>query len=115
MGRIRHKRTHHARRDVSRGARTRARHLDADQVHANLSNPAKSDALLAPAALDIDAPGLGLFYCIPCDRHFPSEKDRATHQASKLHKRAAKRALEEPHTVEAAERAAGVGVDNRQR
>jgi bud site selection protein 20 len=84
-------------------------------VHANLSNPAKSDALLAPAALDIDAPGLGLFYCIPCDRHFPSEKDRATHQASKLHKRAAKRALEEPHTVEAAERAAGVGVDNRQR
>lgn len=59
MGRIRHKRTHHARRDVSRAARTRARHLDHDQVHANLHDPAKRADLENPTELDADKAGLG--------------------------------------------------------
>jgi bud site selection protein 20 len=53
---------------------------------------------------------------VECDRHFPSERDRSVHQKSKLHKREAKRMREEkPYTVEEANWAGGVGVDNRQR
>ncbi|CAO1614137.1 unnamed protein product [Jaminaea pallidilutea] len=116
MGRIRHKRTHHARRDVSRAARTRARGLDFDQVHANLHSPSKKALLENPQELDVDKAGLGAYYCIPCDRHFPSEKDREVHQKSKLHKRKEKKVKEqEPYTNEEAYRAAGIGVDNRQR
>ena len=58
MGRIRHKRNHHARRDISRAARTRARKLDADQVQANLQDAKKNAALLQPDHLDIEKPGL---------------------------------------------------------
>lgn len=102
--------------DVSRAARTRARKLDADQIHENMTDGKKLAALTQPDHLDVDKPGLGLFYCIECDRHFPSEVDRSVHQKSKLHKRQAKRMREEkPYTVEEANWAAGVGVDNRQR
>jgi bud site selection protein 20 len=102
--------------DVSRAARTRARKLDADQVEANLKDSTKSDALLNPNHLDIDKPGLGLFYCIECDRHFPSQLDREVHQRSKLHKRIAKKMQEEKaYTLEESLWAAGVGVDNKQR
>ncbi|CAO1619078.1 unnamed protein product [Parajaminaea phylloscopi] len=116
MGRIRHKRTHHARRDVSRAARTRARKLDADQIHANYSDETKRSELENPTELDPDKAGLGAYYCIPCDRHFPSETDRDVHQRSKLHKRRVKKvAEEEPYTNDEAYRAAGIGVDNKQR
>lgn len=115
MGRICHKRNHHARRDVSRAARTRARKLDADQIHANYSDPAKRSELENPSKLDPEKAGLGAYYCIPCDRHFPSESDRNVHQCSKLHKRRVKKvAEEEPYTNDEAYRAVGIGVDNRQ-
>lgn len=116
MGCIRHKRNHHARRDVSRAARTRARKLDSDQIHANYADPAKRTELENPSELDADKAGLGAYYCIPCDRHFPSEGDREVHQKSKLHKRRVKKVLEEePYTNDEAYRAAGIGVDNKQR
>lgn len=115
MGRIRHKRTHHARRDVSRAARTRARKLDQDQVHLNLVDSKRRSELENPAELDEDKAGLGAYYCIECDRHFPSEGDREVHRRSKLHKRTAKRAREQPYSQEEADRGAGVGVDKGQR
>lgn len=116
MGRIRHKRTHHARRDISRAARTRARKLDQDQVHSNLFDESKRSALENPSDLDVDKAGLGAYYCIPCDRHFPSEEAREVHRKSKLHKRIEKKVREEePYTQEEALRGAGVGIDNRQR
>ncbi|PWN21459.1 hypothetical protein BCV69DRAFT_232986, partial [Microstroma glucosiphilum] len=116
MGRIRHKRTHHARRDVSRAARTRARNLDFDQVHANLHDASKRSELENPTELDVDKPGLGVYYCIECDRHFPRAEDREVHWKSKLHKRKAKKVREElPYTQEEADRGAGVGVDRGER
>ncbi|PWN36013.1 uncharacterized protein FA14DRAFT_172600 [Meira miltonrushii] len=116
MGRIRHKRNHHARRDISRAARTRARKLDADQVEQNLKDAKKNNELLNPDHLDIEKPGLGLFYCVECDRHFPSHGDREVHQKSKLHKRIAKKMHEEKaYTIEESMRAAGIGIDNTQR
>lgn len=81
-----------------------------------MNNSKKLAALIQPDHLDVDKPGLGLFYCVECDRHFPSEIDRTVHQKSKLHKRQAKKMREEkPYNVEEANWAAGVGVDNRQR
>ncbi|CAO1617480.1 unnamed protein product [Sympodiomycopsis kandeliae] len=115
MGRLRRKRVHHARRDVSRAARTRARKLDQDQIHTNLNDPAKREELENPTELDPEKPGLGAYYCISCDRHFPSDNDRDKHLSSKLHKRKAKRAQEDPYTPEEAYRAAGIGVDNKQK
>ncbi len=64
----------------------------------------------------MDKAGLGLFYCIHCDRHFPSQKDREVHYRSKIHKRKAKKLEEEEaYTQAEADRGAGIGVDNKQR
>ncbi|WFD24211.1 hypothetical protein MEQU1_002908 [Malassezia equina] len=117
MGRIqRKKRNHHARRDVSRAARTRARTLDYDQRHANATDETKRQNLEAPTELDPEKAGLGMFYCVECDRHFPNSNDRTAHLASKQHKRIAKRVLTEtPYTHEEAMRGAGIGVDHGQR
>ena len=117
MTRTRHgKKTHHARRDVKRGMRTRARKLDPDQIQANLNDPKKLDELQNPKELDVDKAGLGLFYCVECDRNFPSQKDQLTHIASKLHKRRAKKITQEAaYTIEESFRAVGIGIDNKQR
>ncbi|KDN52035.1 hypothetical protein K437DRAFT_46705 [Tilletiaria anomala UBC 951] len=115
MGRLAHKRNHHARRDISRAARTRARKLDADQIQATLRNPDSLAKVMKPSELNLEKSGLGLFYCAHCDRHFPSDKDRAVHYRSKLHKRKAKKLEEDAYTQEEADRAAGLGVDNKQR
>lgn len=81
-----------------------------------MKDAAKRKSLEAPTSIDPDKPGLGMFYCVECDRHFPSGNDRDAHMASKLHKRIAKRVHNEmPYTVEEANRAAGIGVDNKQR
>jgi bud site selection protein 20 len=96
--------------------RTRARKLDPDQIQANLNNPQRLDELQNPKELDVDKAGLGLFYCVECDRNFPSQKDQLTHIASKLHKRRAKKITEEPaYTIEESLRAVGMGIDNKQR
>lgn len=102
--------------DVSRGARTRARKLDPDQIQATLKDNKALDTALNPSSVDLDKAGLGLFYCVHCDRHFPSQKDREVHYRSKLHKRIVKKIEEEEaHTQAAADLAAGLGVDNKQR
>lgn len=101
---------------VSRAARTRRRHLDADQIQTTLRDPSKLDRAINPTDIDLDQKGLGLFYCVHCDRHFPSEAHRTAHNKSKLHKRKAKKVEnEEAYTVEEANRAAGMGTDNSQR
>lgn len=56
MGRLRHKRTHHARRDVQRGARTRARTKDLDQIQHDIEHSRKK---MEKQPIDEDKPGLG--------------------------------------------------------
>ena len=90
--------------------------LHPDQIQANLKDPKKLEALQNPKELDVEKAGLGLFYCVECDRHFPSQKDQLSHMASKLHKRRAKKITEEPaYTIEESLRAVGIRIDNRQR
>ncbi|CAD6588107.1 MAG: Bud site selection protein 20 [Tremellales sp. Tagirdzhanova-0007] len=95
MGRVRRSRTHNARRDVHRAARTRARVKDLDQIQTDLRPENKGKLELQP--IDEDKPGLGQHYCVECARRRLKE-------------------LREPaYTVGEAERAAGLGTDNRQR
>lgn len=102
--------------DISRASRTRARNLDYDQRHENATDATKRNELESPTVLDPEKAGLGMFYCIECDRHFPNSNDRQAHLASKLHKRIAKKVLTEtPYTHEEAMRGAGIGVDKKQR
>ena len=98
--------------DVSRAARTRARKLDYDQRYENATNTSKRQLLEAPTELDPDKAGLGMFYCVECDRHFPNANDRNAHLSSKQHKRIAKKLLtEKPYTHEEALLGAGIGID----
>eukprot|EP00898_Chlorokybus_atmophyticus_P002180 jgi/Chlat1/2963/Chrsp2S04690 len=47
-------------------------------------------AAAAPQEKDVDRPGLGLHYCLACDRDFKDEAVRLEHTRSKAHKRRVK-------------------------
>ncbi|KAL7423575.1 hypothetical protein Q5752_001155 [Cryptotrichosporon argae] len=113
MGRLRRSRTHHARRDVQRAARTRVRTKDLDQIQSDLL-PLNKRALEAQP-IDEDKPGLGQHYCVECAKYYETSLALATHKKSKVHKRRLKELRDPAYTREEAERAAGLGVDNRQR
>ncbi|KAK8865611.1 hypothetical protein IAR55_000755 [Kwoniella newhampshirensis] len=113
MGRLRRSRTHHARRDVHRTARTRVRVKDLDQIEIDLrpGNRAK----LERQEIDADKPGLGQHYCVECAKYYETELALKTHHKSKVHRRRLKELKEPAYTLAEAERAAGLGVDNKQR
>lgn len=97
-------------------ARTKRRTLDADQRQDTFRDPNKLNKVLNPREIDMDQKGLGLFYCVQCDRHFPSEAHRTAHNKSKDHKRKTRTLKnEEAYTMEEANSAAGMGTDNSQR
>lgn len=58
MGRLRRSRTHHARRDIQRAARTRVRTKDLDQIELDIKHSAKKFEL---QPIDEDKPGLGQY------------------------------------------------------
>ncbi|KAI9634451.1 uncharacterized protein MKK02DRAFT_28192 [Dioszegia hungarica] len=111
MGRLRRSRTHHARRDVQRAARTRVRTKDLDQIQDDLrmSNRVK----LESQPIDEDKPGLGQHYCVECAKYYETDLAVKNHLKSKVHKRRLKELRDPAYTV--AESKAGQGVDNKQR
>ncbi|WVQ96984.1 hypothetical protein IAU59_004093 [Kwoniella sp. CBS 9459] len=113
MGRLRRSRTHHARRDVHRAARTRVRVKDLDQIEMDLrpGNRAK----LERQEIDEDKPGLGQHYCVECAKYYETSLALKNHLKSKVHKRRLKELRDPAYTVAESERAAGMGTDNRQR
>ncbi|KAF8731442.1 hypothetical protein AX14_004882 [Amanita brunnescens Koide BX004] len=112
MGRLRRSRTHHARRDVQRGARTRARTRDLDQIQLVDLDP-KNRAMLEAQPLDFDKPGLAQHYCVECARYFETDFALKTHWRSKVHKRRCKQLKEPAYTIEESERAAGLGREGK--
>jgi bud site selection protein 20 len=56
---------------------------------------------------DDDLPGLGLFYCTPCARHFIDSQALEEHMSSKVHKRRLKDVAQEQYTQAEADAAAG--------
>lgn len=65
--------------------------------------------------VDEDTPGFGKWPCIECARFFSDQKSLDEHTKSKVHKRRVKALAAGPYSLEEAMRAAGLGVDNRQR
>ncbi|KAH8111083.1 hypothetical protein DFH11DRAFT_1513603 [Phellopilus nigrolimitatus] len=108
MGRLRRSRAHHARRDVHRASRTRARTKDLDQIQLIDLDP-KHRAALESQPLDFEKPGLAQHYCVECAKYFESDVALQSHWRSKVHKRRCKELKEPAYTIEESERAAGLG------
>ncbi|EIW72703.1 hypothetical protein TREMEDRAFT_19744, partial [Tremella mesenterica DSM 1558] len=106
-------RTHHARRDVHRASRTRARVKDLDQIQDDLRPENRTKLETQP--LDEDKPGLGQHYCVECSRYCETEIALKAHLKSKVHKRRLRELKQPAYTVEESQQAAGLGVDKRQR
>lgn len=62
-----------------------------------------------------ELPALGLYYCIPCAKHFESDDNYAKHQKGKPHKRRIRQLKEEPYSQKEAEAAVGLTTDNGRR
>eukprot|EP00013_Stygamoeba_regulata_P020493 CAMPEP_0177658824 /NCGR_PEP_ID=MMETSP0447-20121125/17072_1 /TAXON_ID=0 /ORGANISM="Stygamoeba regulata, Strain BSH-02190019" /LENGTH=118 /DNA_ID=CAMNT_0019163567 /DNA_START=246 /DNA_END=602 /DNA_ORIENTATION=+ len=95
MGRLRRKRVHSNDKSIHRAYRTANRKKDIDQVWTDMQPGNKEK--LENRAPDPDLPGLGQFYCLPCDRHFVDEEARKRHLKSQPHKRRMKTLKEEPY------------------
>ncbi|KAF8889516.1 hypothetical protein CPB84DRAFT_1749245 [Gymnopilus junonius] len=112
MGRLRRSRTHKAQRDVHRASRTRVRTRDLDQIQLIDLDP-KNRAKLEAQPVDYEKPGLAPALL----RRIYYETDAAlqSHWRSKVHKRRCKQLREPAYTIEEAERAAGLGRENKRR
>ncbi|KZT07504.1 uncharacterized protein LAESUDRAFT_698818 [Laetiporus sulphureus 93-53] len=112
MGRLRRSRTHHAKRDVHRAARTRARTRDLDQIQLIDLDP-KNRAILEAQPLDPEKPGLAQHYCVECAKYFETDAALRSHWRGKVHKRRCKTLREPAYTIEESERAAGLGREGK--
>jgi len=82
--------------------------------------------------LDYEKPGLGQHYCVECakcvvlsefivyrllsvDRYYETNAALQSHWRSKIHKRRCKQLKEPAYTIEEAERAAGLGREDKRR
>jgi len=110
----RRSRVHKAQRDVHRGARTRARTRDLDQIQLVDLLP-ENRAKLEAQPIDVELPGLGQHYCVECAKHFESDEALKSHWKSKVHKRRCKALREPVYTQEEAEKAAGLGREVKSR
>ncbi|KAJ3893876.1 hypothetical protein GG344DRAFT_42271 [Lentinula edodes] len=112
MGRLRRSRVHNARRDVHRTTRTRVRAKDLDQIQLIDLDP-KNRAALEAQPLDFEKPGLAQHYCVECAKYYETDAALGSHWRSKIHKRRVKQLKEPAYTIEEAERAAGLGRENK--
>ncbi|KDQ11868.1 hypothetical protein BOTBODRAFT_113726 [Botryobasidium botryosum FD-172 SS1] len=112
MGRLRRSRVHKAQRDVHRASRTRVRTKDLDiiQLHDLLPHVR---AKLETQPIDVERPGLAQHYCVECAKYFESDVALKSHWRGKVHKRRCKALKEPAYTIEEAERAGGLGREEK--
>lgn len=79
-----------------------------DQVHEDVSDPMKAEALRTDQPIDFDLPGLGQHYCVECARYFITEDVLKHHKKTKKHKIRLKELKETPYSQREAEMAAGM-------
>lgn len=80
-----------------------------DQVHEDVSDPMKAEALRSNQPIDFDLPGLGQHYCVECARYFIDAQTLDEHTRTKRHKIRLKELRENPYSQAEAEAAAGMG------
>lgn len=90
----------------SRRKRSLARAID--QVHADVADPMRAEALRNDQPIDFDLPGMGQHYCVECARHFMSASVLDKHTKTKKHKIRLKELKEKPYSHKEAEAAAGM-------
>merc|ERR1712014_204053 len=91
--------------------KTRRHTRDLDQIHADLHSRRHLEQHIQQYD-EAELPALGLFYCIPCAKHFESETNYAKHEKGKPHKRRVRQLKEEPYSQKEAEAAVGLTTDN---
>lgn len=96
-----------------RNRRKRSLARAVDQIHDDLADPMKEEALRNDQPVDFDLPGLGQHYCVECARYFIDGDVLKQHARTKLHKNRLKELREKPYSQAEAEAAAGLSTDNR--
>ncbi|CAH7677414.1 hypothetical protein BY996DRAFT_7200405 [Phakopsora pachyrhizi] len=135
MGRLRRTRTPGSAKSQIKDRKTKRYTRDLDQIsrdielaHAICSvRPSPATSFVVPHSfgttshaavtgdVNEDTTGLGKWPCIECARFFVDQQSLDEHQRGKVHKQRVKALAKGPYTLEEAMRAAGLGVDNRQR
>lgn len=96
-----------------RGRRKRFLARAVDQIHEDLAEPMKAEALRTDQPIDFDLPGMGQHYCVECARYFVSEDVLEQHSRTKKHKMRLKELKQKPYSQAEAEAAAGMApTDN---
>ena len=111
-GRLRHKphyqrRYRRTKRRYSQGKRQK----DIDQVQDEIIKI--KQGILKPEKVDPDKPGMGQFKCIICARYFINRESLVAHKRSKKHKKMLKKVMEPQYTQEEADRAGGLGREEK--
>lgn len=84
------------------------RHID--QIKEEIEKKGAAQAINEHTTVDLELPGLGQYYCLPCDRHFVSNHALNHHYNTKAHKRRLKDLQETPYTIQEAEIAGGLFI-----
>jgi bud site selection protein 20 len=95
----------------ARRKRTLARAID--QIHDDLADPMKAEALRSEQPIDFDLPGMGQHYCLECARFFIDADVLVQHTKTKLHKNRLKELKEKPYSQAEAEAASGMAPNDR--
>ncbi|KAK4525807.1 hypothetical protein GAYE_SCF17G3716 [Galdieria yellowstonensis] len=90
------------------------RHVD--QIKEEIEKKGVARAITEHTTVDLELPGLGQYYCLPCDRHFVSNDALTSHYKTKAHKRRLRDLQETPYSIREAESAGGLFIpDNGRR
>lgn len=91
-----------------RGRRKRFLAKAVDQVHEDLADPMRAEALRSDQPIDFDLPGMGQYYCVECARYFIAADALNQHTRTKKHKIRLKELKEKPYSQAEAESAVGM-------
>eukprot|EP01123_Difflugia_compressa_P001143 TRINITY_DN11301_c0_g1_i1.p1 TRINITY_DN11301_c0_g1~~TRINITY_DN11301_c0_g1_i1.p1 ORF type:complete len:130 (-),score=35.40 TRINITY_DN11301_c0_g1_i1:27-416(-) len=98
-------------KNASKAKATKRRKKDVDEIYFDLQPIGVAKIKNRPP--DIDLPGMGNFYCVPCARYFVTEAIMQEHQKSKPHKKRVKIFKKEvPYGVNK-EEVYGMKIDNK--
>ncbi|EME30190.1 Zinc finger protein bud20 [Galdieria sulphuraria] len=89
------------------------RHVD--QIKEEIERKGVFQAITEHTAVDLELPGLGQYYCLPCDRYFVSNDALNSHYKTKAHKRRLKDLQETPYSLREAEAAGGLSAPDNGR